>query len=116
MLSARELFRRARLVVVVHGAGLSHTIFMPSNASVLEIRPRDYHNTCLHHLAEACDLNYYLLLGKGNKKGTVRADPREIIQLVEKIVKGWEDEKAFVQDIPSNGNAGSYLKFEGRSN
>ncbi|CAI5499653.1 unnamed protein product [Closterium sp. Naga37s-1] len=70
ILQARALFRRARLVVAVHGAGLSHTIFMPSNASVLEIRPRDYHNTCYHHLAEACDLNYYLLLGEGNKKGT----------------------------------------------
>ncbi|CAI5499657.1 unnamed protein product [Closterium sp. Naga37s-1] len=92
ILQARALFRRARLVVAVHGAGLSHTIFMPSNASVLEIRPRDYHNTCYHHLAEACDVNYYLMLGEGNKKGTVKADLGEVMGLVETIASGWKDE------------------------
>ncbi|CAI7763243.1 unnamed protein product [Closterium sp. NIES-54] len=92
ILQARSLFRRARLVVAVHGAGLSHTIFMPSNASVLEIRPRDYHNTCYHHLAEACDVNYYLMLGEGNKKGIVKADLGEVMGLVQTISYGWKDE------------------------
>ncbi|GJP37332.1 hypothetical protein CLOM_g21752 [Closterium sp. NIES-68] len=91
ILQARDLFRRARLVVAVHGAGLSHIVFMPTNASVLEVRPRDYHNTCYHHLAEACNVNYYLLMGEGKKKGTLKADPREIMQLVVAISKGWKD-------------------------
>ncbi|GJP44733.1 hypothetical protein CLOM_g4090 [Closterium sp. NIES-68] len=91
ILQARDLFRRTRLVVAVHGAGLSHTIFMPNNASVLEVRPRDYHNTCLHHLAEACDLKYYLTLGEGKKKGILKVDVQEIMRVVAFITRDWED-------------------------
>ncbi|CAI5476915.1 unnamed protein product [Closterium sp. Yama58-4] len=56
ILEARSLFLQARLFIAGHGAALANMVFMPFNATVLEIRPDRYDNACYHFLASACGL------------------------------------------------------------
>ena len=53
-LAAMKIFRKARLVVGPHGTGLSNMVFMPSNASVHEMRPRGWTIAGFRQLAAAC--------------------------------------------------------------
>ncbi|CAI5468985.1 unnamed protein product [Closterium sp. Yama58-4] len=81
----RDLFSNARLLVAGHGAGMSHMIFMPPNGTVLEIRPDDYDNACFHHLSHACDLNYYLVFGKGARLKPLTFDKQKVIKVLRQI-------------------------------
>eukprot|EP00850_Spirogloea_muscicola_P009699 SM000055S18233 [mRNA] locus=s55:152359:155928:- [translate_table: standard] len=82
---AKLLFHRARLIVGVHGAAFTNMVFMPTNSSVLEIRPRDYRNSCYHHLAEVCELRYYLLLADGNKDSPTSVDVADVVQVLNTV-------------------------------
>ncbi|CAI7856261.1 unnamed protein product [Closterium sp. NIES-54] len=81
----RDLFSKARLLVAGHGAGMSHMIFMPPNGTVLEIRPDNYDNACFHHLSHACDLNYYLVFGKGARLKPLTFDKQKVIRILRQI-------------------------------
>eukprot|EP00850_Spirogloea_muscicola_P021908 SM000267S09859 [mRNA] locus=s267:27420:32431:- [translate_table: standard] len=67
ILEAKALLNRARLFVAVHGAHMANMLLMPVNATIVEIRPILYSNPCFHHLAEVCQLQYYLLMAEGSK-------------------------------------------------
>ncbi|MDQ1707115.1 MAG: hypothetical protein QOJ88_326 [Pyrinomonadaceae bacterium] len=55
-----KIFSRARYFVSNHGAGLTNMLFMPSGASVLELRHQtDCVNNCYFTLASALDLKYF---------------------------------------------------------
>lgn len=68
----KHLFNNARLFVSAHGPLLSFMAFMPPGGAVLELRPVYYTNAVYHHLAEACDLKYYLGMGTGNRPNGMR--------------------------------------------
>ncbi|CAI5993911.1 unnamed protein product [Closterium sp. NIES-64] len=89
ILHARNLFRRARLFVAGHGAAMANMVFMPANATVLEIRPDKYENACYHHLAYACELRYYLTFGKGDFESQVQADLAEVSGILQGIKDGF---------------------------
>ena len=56
--SDRIIFKR-KIIIGIHGAGLSNMIFMPFGSSVLEIRPYDdVANNCFYSLAATLNLNY----------------------------------------------------------
>ncbi|CAI5472041.1 unnamed protein product [Closterium sp. Yama58-4] len=82
ILQAKLLFNRAAVYVGLHGAGLSNMIFMPSNSSVFEIRPRDYPNPCYHHLSMATQQRYYLVFGNGTKDSELRYNMSEVVNVL----------------------------------
>ncbi|GJP61989.1 hypothetical protein CLOP_g19100 [Closterium sp. NIES-67] len=89
ILQARNLFRRARLFVAGHGAAMANMVFMPANATVLEIRPDKYENACYHHLAHACELRYYLTFGKGDFESSVQVNVGEVSAILQGISDGF---------------------------
>ena len=49
----------AKVIIGLHGAGLSHMLWAPSQALVLEILPQQEANACYLSLANACAHRYY---------------------------------------------------------
>ncbi|CAI5478872.1 unnamed protein product [Closterium sp. Yama58-4] len=82
---AKALFNRAVLFVAAHGAAITNAIFMPFKSVLLELRPRDFHKACYHHLAEVCDLQYFLLLCEGAKDTPLSCDMGEVRSLLEEV-------------------------------
>jgi len=87
----------SNLLVSLHGAGLTHMLWLKKNSKVLEIREKkDSHNNCFYSLSSALKLKYYYLLAdKTNVKSTqltdFMVDPLQfeelIIQMIEEINK-----------------------------
>ena len=69
--AAKAMFNRARLYVSPHGALCVNMIFMPFGGHMFEMRPRGYPNPCFHHMAEVCELQYYLVMGNGTKQTNI---------------------------------------------
>ena len=57
-------FAEAKLIVGPHGAGLTNIVFAASNATVVDLHPRDEINHALWVEASALGLKYALLTGK----------------------------------------------------
>lgn len=53
-----DLFRSARVVVGLHGAGLTNVLFCAPGARVVEILPDAWPNPCFAHLAAVAGLTY----------------------------------------------------------
>ncbi len=65
-----KVFSRARYVVANHGAGLTNMLFMPSHASVLELRHHtDCTNNCYFTLSSALHLNYFYQTCQSSTRG-----------------------------------------------
>jgi capsular polysaccharide biosynthesis protein len=59
-----DLCSHARIMVSMHGAGLTNMVFMPSGSKILEFRRNKiYHNQCYWHLADALKHKYFYLFG-----------------------------------------------------
>lgn len=78
-----ELFSDAKVVVSVHGAGLSNSVFMRPGGTVIEIAQRPNINTtygtrrkthllnsCFRAVSECCDLRHRVVLGEFNRETT----------------------------------------------
>ncbi|CAI5464836.1 unnamed protein product [Closterium sp. Yama58-4] len=89
----KELFNRARLLVAAHDNVLADMVFMPAGGAVLEIRPEEEPDPTFHHLADACQLDYYLLFSDGRKADGKKGgkpkvkDPKVVHKLLEKIAR-----------------------------
>jgi len=53
------IFRRARLVIGPHGAGMSNIMACEPGSHVYELVPSHYPNICFNRLAQDCGLNYW---------------------------------------------------------
>ena len=54
-----SIANHARIIISIHGAGLTNIIFMKPRGFVLELRRKgDWHNLCYYSLSSALDLNY----------------------------------------------------------
>ncbi|CAI7788599.1 unnamed protein product [Closterium sp. NIES-54] len=87
ILEARDLFRRAWLYIGGHGAALANMVFMPAQATVLEIRPNGCPNTCYHQLSYACSLRYHLVLSDGTCYSPVVAHVNRTVEPLEIIAR-----------------------------
>jgi capsular polysaccharide biosynthesis protein len=62
-----HLFRKARVVVAPHGAGLTNTVFMPPDSTVIELFPPSFPRKNIYHcywtLAAACNHRYHAISG-----------------------------------------------------
>lgn len=58
--SQAKLFSNSKLIISIHGAGLTNMIFMQNGTSVLELRYKnDAHNNCYFTLASALEIKYF---------------------------------------------------------
>lgn len=64
---------------------MTHMIFMPKNATVIEIRPDKYPVKCYQYLSAVCELNFVLLLCKGDKHSNCTLNVEHFLHIVEKI-------------------------------
>jgi capsular polysaccharide biosynthesis protein len=65
-----DLFCRCKLLIGLHGAGLTNMLWMPPGSQVIEIRRRgDAHNNCYYAMAEALGHTYRYLQADDIKKG-----------------------------------------------
>ncbi|CAI7930689.1 unnamed protein product [Closterium sp. NIES-54] len=94
ILEARDLFRRARLYIGGHGAALANMVFMPTQATVLEIRPNGCANTCFHQLSYACSIRYHLVLSDGTCFSSVEAHVDKTVEALESIARNFSEEDA----------------------
>ena len=82
----------ARLYVAPHGTALSNMVFMPPNATVLEVRPNAFPNDCFRILAFACGLHYHLSLGEGSKHTTLLPHMEDLRKNLVHIRQRFDDE------------------------
>ena len=60
-----KLISKAKTIVGLHGAGLTHMLWLNKNSNVLEIRIKgDTQSNCYFALASALKINYYYLLAE----------------------------------------------------
>jgi len=79
----------ADILVSLHGAGLTHMLWMKKPAKVLEIRARDdCHNNCYYTLASDLDLEYHYAIAD-------KTDPTKSTQLADYLI----DKVAFEEKL-----------------
>ena len=65
----------AKMLLGLHGAGLTNILFMPEGSVVIELRRKgDAHNNCYFSLASALRHHYYYLQCKADKTETLNAN------------------------------------------
>ncbi|CAI7794001.1 unnamed protein product, partial [Closterium sp. NIES-54] len=92
ILQARALFMRARLYIASHGAGFTNMIFMPEQASVLEIRPQRCPTHVFNGLAAACSLRYHLVFSQGNCSSTVVVNVTSVARVLVSVQAKFQTE------------------------
>lgn len=65
------IFRAARLVIGLHGAGMSNIAFCQPRSFVYELLADNYLNTCFNRLAQSIGLNYFADQFPGQGEGTL---------------------------------------------
>jgi hypothetical protein len=60
---AKDLFMQAKLIIGIHGAGLTNVIFAPSTCKMIELAPAKFKNKdtaadCFQELCIACNIQY----------------------------------------------------------
>lgn len=86
-----RLMSETKLLISLHGAGLTNMIFMPSGGKVLEFRKEDdKKNNCFFSLASALGVGYYYLKGKSDSENlnefNVSIDRIEFENLLKEIL------------------------------
>ena len=84
------LASRTRVLVGVHGAGLTNMLFMPEGGHVVEIANPRYPSPAFYALAAALGLRYWLVWGvpadaRGRDALDVEVDPRRVEVVLEAI-------------------------------
>ncbi|RAJ81876.1 uncharacterized protein DUF563 [Chitinophaga dinghuensis] len=65
------LMQQSKVLIGLHGAGLTNMLFMPAGAQILELRNAgDTHNNCFFSLASALRHRYYYLANTGDTADT----------------------------------------------
>ncbi|MBV8253527.1 MAG: glycosyltransferase family 61 protein [Chitinophaga sp.] len=69
------LMQQAKVLIGLHGAGLTNMLFMPAGGQILELRNEgDSHNNCFFSLASALQHQYYYLTNTGNTADTFNVE------------------------------------------
>lgn len=99
-----KLIQQTDILVGVHGAGLTHTMFMqPGHGAVIEIRPPEMDHKGFKNLAKMMGIHYLttrgeLVTGKGKSKrddwhwADISVEETSLMDLVQKAVKGLLEE------------------------
>ncbi|KAG8161191.1 hypothetical protein KVR01_009455 [Diaporthe batatas] len=99
-----KLIQQTDILVGVHGAGLTHTMFMrPGHGAVIEIRPPEMDHKGFKNLAKMMGIHYYttrgeLVTGKGKSKrdewhfADISVEETSLMELVQEAVKTLSEE------------------------
>lgn len=91
-----QLFNSAKLVVGIHGAGLTNVMFCRQGAHLLEISPENYVQSTYMWMAKKIGMGYsYFIAGKGNYHQNFYVD----VDLLERAVSGLVSDLCSVQDV-----------------
>ncbi len=82
-----EAFRRAKVIVAPHGAGLANIVFCPPGTQVIELFNRSYVNGCYWRLASMKGLDYRPLIAAGPEALTLdlKSNPLDITADLDQI-------------------------------
>lgn len=84
-----EIMLNSEMLISLHGAGLSHMMWMIDGAKVMEVRARgDSHNNCYFSLASDLDFKYYYALAD-------RVEPYKLTQISNFII----DKNEFAKNL-----------------
>ena len=61
-----SLFANCKILISIHGAGMSNIVFMQKGGKVIELHPDSGFNPAIQDLCAACEINYSLIICKGN--------------------------------------------------
>jgi capsular polysaccharide biosynthesis protein len=67
VLEQAAIMAAAKIVIAVHGAALTNLVFCSTGCRVIEIFPPRYVNPCYRGLCSLLNLDYWYMLGKGEK-------------------------------------------------
>eukprot|EP00271_Cylindrocystis_brebissonii_P014202 TRINITY_DN35479_c0_g1_i1.p1 TRINITY_DN35479_c0_g1~~TRINITY_DN35479_c0_g1_i1.p1 ORF type:complete len:568 (-),score=67.97 TRINITY_DN35479_c0_g1_i1:1395-3098(-) len=86
----KALLNRARLFIGIHDNVMADMVFMPPGGAIVELRPREEADPTFHHLAEVCELEYYLMFADGKRGDNKRASALRIKRMdkLKKILQG----------------------------
>ncbi len=83
-----KLMQETKVLVGMHGAGLTNMLFMPENGAILELRNNtDKNNNCYFSMASDLNHDYYYLLNQGNTSDTHKVNIFVDIQALKNIVE-----------------------------
>lgn len=86
-----KLMSNAKILVSLHGSGLTNALFMPLGAKVLEIRhPLDQLNNCFYLLSTALGLNYSYFLAESDFEDPHLADMTVNLEAFKQLVNQYE--------------------------
>jgi hypothetical protein len=79
-----ELFRRAKLIVAPHGAGLTNMLFSAKGTPIIEFMPVDSPNICYWHMADSLENPYYMIGCQTHNKRMI-VDIEESTKLIQEL-------------------------------
>ena len=85
-----ELFRQARVVVGVHGAGLANILFCAPGATLIEVPMLEPTYRDYMHAAAALDIRYWVhaaLPARSYRKRGVEVPPRPLARLLRRVLR-----------------------------
>lgn len=83
-----EIMSETKVLVGLHGAGLTNMLFMPRGGHVLELRnANDQHNNCFFSLTSALGHNYFYLQAPGNSVDTHNVDITVDVDSLSQVIK-----------------------------
>ena len=84
-----NLFSKTKLLVSIHGAGLTNMLWMQPNTSVLEIRtPNDITNLCYFTLASELSIDYYYMFSSKDVSESTdyNIDKDKLLNIIRSII------------------------------
>ncbi|MCX6823038.1 MAG: glycosyltransferase family 61 protein [candidate division SR1 bacterium] len=85
-----ELFNSAEIIIGIHGAALTNAVFCKEGTKIIEIFHEKTVRGHYYCIANACELDYYYLLGKSIKDNRKMEMDRDMYIPIEKIIKTLE--------------------------
>lgn len=84
----RELMRETKVLISIHGAGLSNLIFMPKDSKVVELHANvERYNSCFYHLAASLNREYYYSFEKADHPNPQDANITVDLEKLEILLK-----------------------------
>ena len=93
-----RLASRCRVLIGLHGAGLTNMLFLPPGAHVIEIRMRgDRHNNCYFSMASALGLHYWYAFAEPDQQETLYANSILESEVLDDLLNAVERARASMQ-------------------
>lgn len=81
-----DMFRRAKVVVAPHGAGLTNMVFCKQGTKIIEFMPATNPNVCYWHLADVIGHNYNMVVVDEVSDGKINVNMAEIEPLLAELL------------------------------